>query len=74
MKTLAFEQRESVDTPWKQYDPNLMQVRVILWEKDMAEKYFSLQTYSEEKSQRIKVPKDMKMAELKALLQDKFKL
>jgi hypothetical protein len=42
MKTLAFEQRESVDTPWKQYDPNSMQVRVIMWEKDMAEKYFSL--------------------------------
>jgi hypothetical protein len=42
MKTMAFEQKESIDTPWKVYDPNLMQIRIILWEKDMAEKYFSL--------------------------------
>ena len=74
MKTMAFEQRESVDTPWKAYDPNLMQIRIVLWEKDIVEKHFSLQTYSEEKSHRIKVSREMKMAELKALLESKFKL
>ena len=39
---MAFEQKESIYTPWKVNDPKLMQIRIYIWEKDMAEKYFIL--------------------------------
>jgi hypothetical protein len=61
MKTLALEQRLSIDQQWEKYDPNLMEIRVTFWTPKILEKYSSYVDYADLHSKKLKIGKDLNM-------------
>ena len=68
MKTLALEERSSIETAWKPYDPAQMQISLIFWSKSMS------LVHSEQPKVNIQIKKQMPMKEFKALVESKFNL
>lgn len=65
MKTLVLEERKSKDIPFEAFDPTLMQIKVVIWTPDIYKDHTSLMDFTEEKSGRIRIPKQMLFSEFK---------
>ena len=74
MKTLALEKRETQDEPWEAYDPNLMEIRLTKWVPGIIEQFNSLPDYTDQKAQRIKICREMKMSDFKIHIEKTFDL
>ena len=74
MKTIALEERTTADVEWKPYDPTEMQIKLTLWKPDIVRTHHSVAEYAEQTWRKIKIPREMTMAELKTHLQTKFEM
>ena len=74
MKTLALEERKSAEAPWQPYDPTLMEIKLTFWVPGIIKTHFSLNEYSEQMCRKIRVPRDIKMAEFKKTVETKFEI
>lgn len=72
MKTLALEERPNSDTQFLPYNPDLMQIKVILWKKNIIDEFPSLIDYIETQSQKLRVSRTMLLKELISLIERKL--
>jgi len=65
MKTIALEERQSVEVEWQPYDPASMQIKLTFWKPDIVRTHHSVVEYAEQTWRKIKIPREMTMAEFK---------
>ena len=71
MKTLALERRPSKDHEWTPYDPDSIEIRTVCWSASIET---SLLEYIESNLQKLIVKKDLLLADLVKILQEKYDL